>query len=166
MEQSAQTQANAALRLVAWSRVWSPLVPEETRVETWQAIALPGDWARHEAEFWQCFQIGVPAPPVPLLFHAALALDGERTREDWLRAIAHLGLEWQSARLPPDHLGPACEVLACALQASEQKLVALLCERYMLPWCQFADEHLAAAKSELCALPERMQQDLLSLLTP
>jgi hypothetical protein len=153
--------ASAALPLLAWSRVWSPLVPEAWREEAWRALGLPGTWASAEPDFWVTFETGFPAPPVPLLLHAALGRDGGATREDWMRAIGYLGLAFEQ-RLQPDHLGAACEVVACALERDEAVLVRELCARYLLPWCRVARERLATAGSPLALLPERFETDLRS----
>jgi hypothetical protein len=151
-----------ALRLVAWSRVWSPLVPEAWRAEAWQQLALPGSWGAWEAEFWSSFHVGLPTPRVPLLLHAALGRDGGHAREDWMRAASHLGLRFGEAMLPPDHLGVAAEVLACAVQADEAVLVRELCSRYLRPWCEVARARLAACASPLAALPVRFEVELAS----
>jgi len=150
--------ADAALRLVTWSRVWSPLVPEAWRREAWELLELPGAWASVSAELWSTFHVGLPAPRVPLLLHAALGRDGGPVREDWMRAAAHLGLRFGERTLPPDHLGVATEVLACALQAEEPVLVRELCARYLRPWCEVARARLATAA--LAALPERFEAEL------
>jgi hypothetical protein len=155
--------AREPLRLLAWSRVFSPLVPEEWREDAWRALELPGAWPQVEAAFWPTFHVGLPAPRVPLLLHAALGSDGGRAREDWLRVASHLGLTWSEDRtLPPDHLGVACELLACALRAEEDVLVRELCARYLLPWCEAARARLAAEAGPLGELPARFAADLRS----
>lgn len=156
--------AGAALRFVAWSRVWSPLVPDTWRADAWETLALPGSWAASEPGFWPTFHVGLPAPRVPLLLHAALGKDGSAAREDWLRAASHLGLSASEHILPPDHLGVACEVLACALQAEDDVLVRELRARYLEPWCRVARLRLAADESPLAALAARFEADLLALV--
>lgn len=148
------------LRLVAWSRIWSPLVPEAWREDAWDALGLPGSWSQVEAEFWPTFHVGMPAPRVPLLLHAALGRDGGRAREDWMRVASHLGLRWSEHSLPPDHLGVASELLACALQAEEDVLVRELCERYLRPWCEVARARLGGDEGPLATLPARFAADL------
>jgi hypothetical protein len=154
--------ASAPLRLMAWSRIWSPLVPEEWREDAWQALELPGAWSQVEAAFWPTFHVGLPAPRVPLLLHAALGRDGGQSREDWLRVASHLGLTFSDHTLPPDHLGIACELLACALRDEEDVLVRELCTRYLRPWCAWARSRLAAEAGPLGALPARFEADLRS----
>jgi hypothetical protein len=153
--------ASDPIRLLAWSRIWSPLVSEEMREDAWRALELPGAWSRVEAAFWPTFHVGLPAPRVPLLLHAALGRDGGQAREDWLRVASHLGLTWSEGRtLPPDHLGIACELLACALRAEEDVLVRELCTRYLRPWCEWARARLAAEEGTLAVLPAVFEADL------
>lgn len=144
----------AALPFVAWSRVWSSLAPMAWREEAWQALDLPGRFADCESEFLATFVVGVPAPEVPLLLHAALGRDGGAVREDWMRVIAHLGLRFGERTLPPDHLGAACEVLACAIEREETVLVHELVKRYLEPWCQVAADRLAR-RERLAAIAAR-----------
>lgn len=161
--QSTEPGLASALPFVAWSRIWSPVVPEAWREEAWRALALPGSWPELEPEFWETFQAGLPSPRVPLLLHAALNRDGGGTREDWMRVMAHLGLTWDGHRLPPDHLAAACEILACAIECQEGVLVHELRARYLLPWCAAARARLAETGSSLAALPERFEADLRAL---
>lgn len=160
---SSEEAHRAGLLFIAWSRVWSPLVPEPMRDDAWQLLELPDRWSLHEPEFWQTFHVGVPAPPVPLLLHAALGVAGDVAREDWMRVMTHLGLAWQGHRLPPDHLGPACEILACAIEAGEAVLIEELCQRYLLAWCQLARARLADSGTALERLPKRFEADLRGL---
>jgi hypothetical protein len=155
--------ASAQLACLAWSRIFSPLVPPEWRADAWQLLELPGTWAEAETEFWSTFEVGLPGPRVSLLLHAALGRDGGRAREDWLRVASHLGLVWEEHTLPPDHLGIACELLACAVHAGEDVLVRELCTRYLRPWCEAARARLAADAGALGALPSRFEADLRSI---
>jgi TorA maturation chaperone TorD len=158
-----ERSANAALPMLAWSRVWSPLVPEELRREAWKALALPDDLDAHSTEFWSTFQAGAPSPEVPLLLHAALDREAAAAREDWMRVAHHLGLRWDRVHLPPDQLGAACEIYACAIESEEPVLIEELRRRYLLPWCEFAKARLSASASRLVFLPERFEADLLAL---
>ena len=54
--------AAAALPLFAWSRIWSPVVPDDMREDAWRALGLPESFAYYSAEFWTTFQVGAPAP--------------------------------------------------------------------------------------------------------
>lgn len=152
----------AALPFAAWSRIWSPLVSEPLRAEAWSALELPGAYEEHATVLWSTFQVGMPLPLVPLLLHAALGLEGASAREDWLRVIHHLHLTWNEQRLPPDHLGIACEVFACAIEACEPVLVRELRQRYLRPWCEVAIERLGAREHPLVFLPERLRDDLIA----
>ena len=154
-----------ALAWIAWSRIWSPVVPDALREEAWRALALPDCIASHDAEFWSTFQLGAPAPRVPLLLHAALKREGAATREDWMRAARHLGLHWDGIHLPPDQLGAACEVYACAVEREESVLIEELRRRYLIPWCDVAKAALDGGSSRLTFLPERLEADLLRLGT-
>jgi hypothetical protein len=148
---------------VGWARVWSPLAPRELRVEAWEALGLPGAFADAEPEYWATFHVGSPLPPVPLLLHAALGLEGGHAREEWMRVLGFLGLRWQGATLPPDHLAPGCEALAAAIDREDAVLVAELCGRYLLPWCERARERLADDASGMGALAARFESDLRAL---
>lgn len=151
----AASPLEAALPFVAWSRVWSSLAPASWREEAWQALGLPGHFAGCESDFLAAFVVGAPAPEVPLLLHAALGRDGGAVREDWMRVIAHLGLRFGERTLPPDHLGAACEALACAIEREEAVLTHELVKRYLAPWCAVATERLARRErhAAVAALP-------------
>ncbi|MCP5039669.1 MAG: hypothetical protein GY944_01490 [bacterium] len=157
---ASETLRDAALPFVAWSRVWSPLAPEAWRDEAWQALSLPGRFTDCESEFLSAFVVGLPAPDVPLLLHAALGRDGTTAREDWMRVIQHLGLRWNQKALPPDHLGAACDVLACAITREESVLIRELRRRYLEPWCAVASERLAGKNDAIARLPEAFAADL------
>jgi hypothetical protein len=132
------------LDFLAWSALWSPLTAEDLREAAWQALELPGCFADLATDYWSTFHAGVPQPPVPALIHALLGIDGAGVREDWLRAAHYLGLGWQHALLPPDQLGPACEIFAIAIEREEPVIVATLGERYLQPWIDRADRQLDA----------------------
>lgn len=153
-------QLEAALPFIAWSRVFSPLANGEWRDEAWQALALPGRFADRESEFLSAFVVGLPTPTVPLVLHAALGRDGGAVREDWMRVIRHLELEWSEQTLPPDHLGTACDVVASAILHEEEVLIRELCKRYFNPWCAVASERLAGACDALARLPQAFAKDL------
>jgi hypothetical protein len=153
----------AALGFVGWARIWSPLAPKELRIEAWDALGLPGDFTDVEPEYWATFHLGSPAPPVPLLLHAALGLEGGHAREEWLRVFHFLGLRWRDAALPPDHLAPGCEALAAAIDREDHVMATELCGRYLLPWCASARERLGAGSGAMRALTERFAADLRSL---
>lgn len=146
-------------RLLLWSRVWSPLVPVAWREAAWRELGLPRTWPELEPDYWSVFQVGLPAPQAPLLLHAALGTAGANAREDWLRVIDHLGLEWTERRLAPDHLGAACEVVACALARGEALLARELVERYLEPWCRAAVERIEPDRP-VADLPRRFARDL------
>ncbi len=96
---------------------------------------------------------------MPLVFHAALGMEGGHAREEWMRILGFLGLRWQSESLPPDHLGPCCEALAAAIDREDPVMVAEICKRYMLPWCEKAKARLEDDTSML-DLAERFADDL------
>lgn len=126
------------LCFLAWGRIWSPLTPEEERERAWRDLALPGRFAEVSTGYWSVFHAGVPQPPCPTLLHAALALEGNSTREDWMRAADYLELSWNGQQLPPDQLGAACEVFAIAIDAEEPAIVSHLRQRYLRPWVEQA----------------------------
>lgn len=152
-----------ALRFAGWARVWSPLAPRELRDEAWEALALPGSFSEVEPAYWATFHVGNPVPPVPLLLHAALGLEGGHAREEWMRVLQFLGLRWQDRALPPDHLAPGCEVLAAAIDREDDVLVSELCRRYLLPWCGAARERLENAPGGMDALAARFEADVRAL---
>ncbi len=155
----ADTQ-EAALTFIAWSRIWSSVVDDERRVEAWEALALPGDYDALKSDFWTTFHVGNPMPKVPVLLHAALNMEGGAAREDWLRVINYLGLEWDEVHLAPDQLGVACEIYACAIEREEPVLIEELRTRYLLPWCQFAKGQLSLDHPALKFLAEQFEADL------
>jgi hypothetical protein len=155
-----ETRREAALPFVAWSRVWSPLAPHAWREEAWQALLLPGRFADCESAFLSAFVVGLPAPDLPLLLHAALGRDGGVVREDWMRVTSHLGLRRNNNSLPPDHLGAACDVLTCAILRDERVLIHELRKRYLEPWCAVASERLAGKSHAIASLPEMFAADL------
>jgi hypothetical protein len=148
------------MMLLNWARVWSPVVPTEWVHAAWRELALPGDPARLEPEFLGAFHYGAPAPLAPLILHHTLNLPGDSTREDWMRVIAWLDLQYGDIRLPPDHLAVACEAVAVARERDENVIVDELLRRYILPWCSIATEKLIAAQSAMAALPQRFAADL------
>lgn len=146
-----------ALTLLAWARIWSPLADDVAREEAWAALGLPDSFSALSVEYWtRCHG---PGASLPLLLHAALGLDGSATREDWLRVMAHLDLAWDDVHLPPDQLGVACEVCACAIDAEEPVLVRELCVRYLLRWCEAALARLPP-ESAMGALIEHFHADV------
>lgn len=152
----------AALPFIAWSRIWSPVAPEWLRREAWEALNLPESFDELSVDFWSTFHVGNPIPRAPLLLHAALKLDGGRVREDWIRVMHRLGLRWDAFHLPPDQLGAACEVYACAIEGEEPVLIEELRRRYLLPWCHFARRRLPRDETPLAFLPEQFEADLLA----
>ncbi len=150
----------AALPFIAWSRIWSPLASEAWREEAWQILSLPGRFMDCESAFLSAFVVGLPTPAVPLPLHAALGRDGGTAREDWMRVIQHLELRWNEQTLPPDHLGVACDVLACAITREESVLIRELRKRYLEPWCAIASERLAGMDETIAHLPQAFAVDL------
>jgi len=71
-----------------------------------------------------------------------------------------LGLTWDAVSLPPDQLGAACEIYACAIEREEPVLIQELRTRYFLPWCQFAIHNLSETNSPLIVLAERFAADI------
>jgi TorA maturation chaperone TorD len=157
------TGSEQALLIIAWSRIWSPLVNEDMRASAWQALDLPDDYENHKAEYWTTFHVGAPEPQVPLVLHAALHLEGSGVREDWLRTISYLELSWDDVHLPPDQLGAACEIYACAIERKESVLVEELRSRYLLPWCEVAGQSLFRSKSHLLPLVKNFAEDLAAI---
>lgn len=155
-----ETSVNAALPLIAWSRIWSPIVPEDLRAEAWELLELPDTYEKHKTDYWSIFHSGTPAPIVPLLLHAALGTDGSNTREDWLRVLSHFELEWKDMHMPPDQLGIACEIYAYVIEKEEPFLIKELREKYLLPWCTYARAMLAEESSGLTEVVNRFAEDL------
>ena len=149
--------------MVAWSRIWSPVVDDRLRSEAWQALELPGDYETLKSIYWTTFHVGAPQPEVPLVMHAALGQEGAGVREDWLRVISYLGLSWDDVHLPPDQLGAACEIYACAIERQERVLIEELRHRYLLPWCDIAAQSLAQSEPVLLQLAESFRTDLAAI---
>ncbi len=132
-----------AMVFVAWSRVWSPLVDDALRREAWEQLALPADFDAVATDFLTAFHVAMPQPPATLLLHAALNQDGGNVREDFVRIMEYLDVEYDEAgRLAPDHLACACELFALAIHLEEPVLVQGLRERYLGPWSQMAQQAL------------------------
>lgn len=151
------TSAEAALALLAWARVWSPLASPAEREEARQALGLD---AADDAGYWSTFHAALPAPRVPLLLHAALGREGAQLREELSRVAGFLQLRWRERVLPPDHLAAACELLAAALENGDDRLADELRRRYLQPWCAIAHERLAADASPLLPLADAFADDL------
>ncbi|MEZ5553474.1 MAG: hypothetical protein R3E82_21515 [Pseudomonadales bacterium] len=148
------------MTLRLWARVWSPVIPTELTHDAWRKLALPGEPDVLEPAFNSAFHHGAPTPTVSLLLHHSLNLAGDGTREEWMRVMAWLGLQYGDVRLPPDHLAVACEVMSVAVERSEDLICSGLAERYLLPWCQVAVERLDTAGNGLVELPRRFAQAL------
>lgn len=160
---SEASASSFALLFVAWSRIWSPLVDDRLRREAWQQLELPGDFDALAPDFMKAFHVALPYPPVPLLLHAALNIDGGTAREDFVRIMDYLDIEYEDAgRLPPDHIACVCELLALSLDAGEPVLVDGIRGRYLLPWCNVARATLEGHDA-LSALVEQFAADLSSI---
>lgn len=149
-----------ALPFLLWARIWSQLVSDEERAEAWNVLDLPSSFEAEQEVYWTSFHIGVPGPPVPLLFHAALGLDGANVREDLMRVSNYLGLQMSGSRLPPDHLAAATEVFAMVIDRAEPMLTQELGRRYFLPWCSCAERKLAETAPSLRPLAQQFGKDI------
>ena len=139
------------LNFLAWSALWSSLTSDELRDAAWHALELPGNFSDVSTAYWSTFHAGIPQPPIPALIHAMLDLDGGGVREDWMRAASYLELTWSHALLPPDQLGPACEIFALAVEREEPVIVEALTQRYLLPWLDLAQRQLNATEEPVLA---------------
>jgi len=135
-------------------------MPLEMVADAWDILELPETWTDQESEFISTFHQGVPSPKVSLLLHHVLNIPGDRAREDWMRAMSWLKLEWTEARLPPDHLAIACEVLQVAIDKSETVLAEELKDRYLLPWCDQATSLLSSDQSPLGKVPAHFRSTI------
>ncbi|QDX80078.1 hypothetical protein B9N43_01685 [Denitratisoma sp. DHT3] len=154
-----------ALRMLAWACLWSPLAENDEHQAAWEVLQLPGDFEDVRVDYWNAFHAGVPQPPVPALFHALLQREGNAVREDLMRAADYLELEWSDKRLPPDHVGPACEIFGLAIEREEPVLIDGLRERYLRPWSRQA-QTLLASHPGLLALLERFEADVAAAPVP
>jgi len=152
--------------MVAWSRIFSPMAPEELRREAWEALELPEDFEQCRSEFWTTFLVGNPMPLVSLLLHSQLNLEGDPTRADFIQLMTHLELEWNDMHVPPDQLGAACEIYACAIEREESVLIYEIRERYLLPWCAKAKSQLMLSCPSLLFVPDRISADLNAVEIP
>ncbi len=80
-----------------------------------------------------------------------------------MRVMSYLKLSFDEFHLPPDQLGAACEIYACAIESQEPMLIEELRQRYLLPWCRFAQNRLAREDSPLGFLPQQFEADLLAV---
>ena len=148
--------------MLAWARLWSPLGDDAAREEAWATLGLSGRFADVRVDYWSLC-LG-PDAPAPLLLHAGIGCDGTATREALLRVMEHLGLGWSEHHLPPDQLGVACELLACAIEAEEPVLVREMRARFLLPWCDAASARVTGG-GPLAQLLAEFRADL-GLLEP
>jgi hypothetical protein len=153
-------RVEAVATLGAWSRVWNPLLTREDKRGSWEALDLPGPMDEVEPGCWRVFHAAVPSPMVPLMLHSLAGMDGAQAREDWLRAIHHLQLEWSDRVISPDHVAAACEVLAAAVENDDRVLVRELFARYVDPWCAEATKRLADHPSPARDLLDSFVTDL------
>lgn len=161
--QKKQIYHEHALAMLAWGRIWSPLVSEDLQREAWHGLDLPGDFDEIKVKLMGTFHVGQPSPPVPLLLHAALDQDGGAVREAWMRVMEYLHLVWNDVLLPPDHLGLACELFAIALEQEEIVLVGELAERFLIPWSGLAISVLQQ-DSALLSMLTCFEDDLVSVI--
>ncbi len=161
MTQTPEEAKPVTLDLLAWGALWSSLTPDDLRAAAWQALELPGSFEETSTPYWSTFHAGIPQPPIPVLIHALLNLDGAAVREDWMRAANYLDLTWDHAMLPPDHLGPACEIFALAVEREEPVIVETLSQRYLLPWLELAEHQIdAPANPVLAQVLARFRRDV------
>lgn len=146
---------------LAWSRVFSPLVDDAQRQEAWEQLGVPGDFVAMQPAFWSAFHVGLPQPPAALLAHVLLGADGGVLREDIVRVLEYLELDWGDFRLPPDHLACILELLGVAVSSEEPVLVQGLRDRYLAPWCKRAADVLSA-DSAMASIVSRLYADLLA----
>lgn len=152
-----------AMVFVAWARVWSPLVDDTLRREAWEQLDLPVPFDTVQGDFLRAFHVAMPQPPATLLLHASLNTDGGAVREDFVRIMDYLDVEYEDAgRLPPDHLACACEIFALVIDADEPALVQGLRERYLGPWSVNARQALAG-HAGLTAIVEQFAEDLAAI---
>lgn len=130
---NAVAEEELVLDLLLWSRFFSPLVDDDDRGRIFTALGL-GDFSAVADDYWGAFHIGSPQTPVCMLLHAALNLDGGDLREDVVRLMEHLQLDWADAPLPPDHAAVVLELLAIAHRDGEPVLQRELRRRWLLPW--------------------------------
>lgn len=152
-----------AMVFVAWARIWSPLVDDALRREAWQQLDVPGDFDALQSDFMRAFHVAMPQPPATLLLHATLNTDGGVVREDFVRIMDYLDIDYDdSGRLPPDHLACACEIFALVIDAGEDVLVRGVREKYLGPWVVSARKALANHPA-LTAVVEQFGEDLASV---
>jgi hypothetical protein len=150
-----------ALVAIAWSRVWSPVVPAPSFAAAWQALDLPQDGVVRDTLFVSAFHAGFPSPQVPLLLHVALNRPGDSVRMDFLRAMSHLGVKAGDHMLPPDHLAVACEIVARAITADEPVIADHIREHYLLRWCDASINRLAEGNRDLLEVVRKFQSCVL-----
>ena len=158
-EASAQVAKGDPLLPLAWSRVFSPLVDDALRREAWEQLGLPMRFEDWQPAFFGAFHVGLPQAPATLQLNVLLGLDGGSVREDMVRILEHLELEWGENRLQPDHLACVLELLGVAMSKGEDVLVEGLCARYLEPWCDRAIPQLGGS-AELTAIVEQLRLDL------
>ncbi|WP_374592182.1 molecular chaperone TorD family protein [Aquabacterium sp.] len=132
---------DGAIDLLLWSRFFSPMLDDRERAEVFSALGL-GSFETLAGDYWGTFHLGAPQSPVTVILHAELQLDGGDVREDLVRVMEHLQLDWAAAPLPPDHLAVVLELLAVSFEQEEPVLQHGLITRWLLPWATQVGQRL------------------------
>jgi len=138
--------------MLLWARLWSPLL-DRNEFEAFAAQQeLPQAVQRGYESVFNLFHAGFPAPAVSCLMHVSLNQDGGRVREDIVRVLSFMELQWSEHRLPPDHIAVLCDILAALLYEQQYPLANLVLERYILPWLDCAQLQLEGMEPNPAAI--------------
>lgn len=120
----------------------------------WRELRCPGDYpgvemfedyGKYESAYIALFDVGVPAPPVPLLESAwRKAQPAQQIVLDNVNFYSVLGLQCNTSRYPADHLLTQLEFLAAVRYAREHSATESNCESLRRLEQDFLGRHLGA----------------------
>lgn len=143
-DETSPTERYLVDTFLLWAKLWSPFMDREQFQRSAQQQDLSEPVQHSYDAIFNLFHVGFPAPTVSALMHASLNQDGGRVREDIVRILSFMDLQWSEQRLPPDHIAVLCDILAALVYERQLPLANLLLERYILPWLTISNDQLGS----------------------